>query len=158
MVVPESAFCNPATGSTRMPAPAARRPRIAAARRCPTTVRGGRDASDLFTTGRVPAGWRDIAFLRQAGLGPEGWLTVVTDRYKLVYSPRDMPWLFDLEKDPDERTNFLPKPEYRATVRDLSKALLEYGNRYQDPYIKAPRIQADLEWAIHGPNAYTQRN
>ncbi len=118
----------------------------------------GRDASDLFTTGRAPAGWRDIAFLRQAGLGPEGWLTVVTDRYKLVYSPRDMPWLFDLEKDPDERTNFLPKPEYRATVRDLSKALLEYGNRYKDPYIKAPRIQADLEWAIHGPNAYTQRN
>ena len=114
----------------------------------------GRDASPFFRTGKAPEGWKDIAFMRSAGKGDQGWVAVMTDRYKLVFGPGDMPWLFDLEKDPDEMKNFLLEPELRETVRELSKALVEYGERYGDPYVSGDRVKADLEWAIRGSGPY----
>ena len=49
--------------------------------------------------------WEDIAFIRSTG-AVGGWVAAVTDRYKLICSTTDMPWLMDLEKDPDELTNY----------------------------------------------------
>ena len=56
----------------------------------------------------------------------------------------DEPWLFDLQEDPDEVTNFFGKPECRNVVRDLSKELLAYGAKYKDPYVESPRIKQAL--------------
>ncbi len=113
----------------------------------------GRDASQLLTTGRAPDGWVDVVFLR--GTGEErGWLAAVTDRYKLVYSTADVPWLFDLEKDPDELVNAFNDPTYRETIRELSKQLREYGRKYTDPRAANADVQADLQWAIHGTGPY----
>jgi arylsulfatase A-like enzyme len=113
----------------------------------------GRDASALLTTGRAPQGWTDVAFIRGTGVEP-GWVAAVTDRYKLVYSTGDDPWLFDLQADPDEITNRFTDPACREIVRDLSGKLAEYGRTYTDPRVANLRIQADLDWAIRGQGPY----
>ena len=56
----------------------------------------------------------------------------MTDRYKLVCSPKDRPWLFDLTKDPDEVTNVFNDPEYRDVARELAAELAEYASRFND--------------------------
>jgi len=111
----------------------------------------GRDASALFR-GKVPAGWKDVAFMRGTGGGDANWLAAVSARYKLVYSPRDEPWLFDLEKDPSELTNLFAGADHREVVRDLSRDLAAYCEKFRDPRGQAPRIKADLAWAV-GPTA-----
>lgn len=112
----------------------------------------GRDASTLLTTGKAPAGWKDIAIMRGTGRAPGpqdlNWLAAVTKRYKVIYSPNDNPWLFDLEKDPDELSNVYTTPEYAEIVRDLAKALLAYGAKHNDPRTSHPSIQAQLRTAV----------
>lgn len=104
----------------------------------------GRDASALFLTGRRPAGWEDVAILRSAGGGEEGWIAAVSDRWKLVWSVDAEPWLFDLERDPDELENHFDDPDKAAVVRRLSRALVEYGARCGDPRVSNARIAAGL--------------
>ena len=101
----------------------------------------GRDASVLFTGSR-PADWKDIAFLR--GTSETQWLCAVTRDYKLVYSPKDRPWLFDRKNDPRELNNCFDNPRLRAVVRDLSRDLLEYCRRYHDPYGDHPKVKAEM--------------
>jgi len=111
----------------------------------PPTVEG-RDASVLFTTGKAPAGWTDVAFFRSTGGSSKQnvWLAAVTRRWKLIFSSHDEPWLFDLETDPDEVTNFVARPECRDVVRDLSDALLAYARRHNDPYAEDATIRKTL--------------
>lgn len=113
----------------------------------------GRDASALFVHGKAPADWTDITFVRSTG-DENGWLAAVTDRYKLVYSTADDPWLFDLEKDPDELINSFRDPTYRETVRTLSRHLADYGKKHSDPRCRNGKIQADLAWAAEGTGKY----
>ena len=114
----------------------------------------GRDASVLFVTGKAPAGWKDVAFMRSTGKGDVGWLAAVTDRYKLVYSAVDDPWLFDLAKDPDELVNFFGNPAYRETIRGLSRDIIQYAREHRDPYASNAKVKADLDWAAHGTGEY----
>jgi len=116
----------------------------------------GRDASQLLTTGKAPSDWNDVAFLRSTG-EERGWLAAVTDRYKIIYSTADVPWLFDLEKDPDELVNVFNDPAYRETVRGLSQKLADYGKKYNDPRAANADIQSDLEWAIKGTGPYVSK-
>ena len=115
----------------------------------------GRDASELFTKADAAKGWKDITFMRGTGSGGSAnWLAAVTARYKLVFSPDDNPWLFDLEKDPDELTNFFGDPAYRRTVRFLAKDLVAYCRTYNDHYSSDPKIKSDLAWAAEGTDKY----
>ena len=59
-------------------------------------------------------------------------MMAVTDRHKLVFSPNDPPWLFDLERDPDEITNFFEHPGYREIVQQLATQLHAYGQQHGD--------------------------
>jgi len=106
----------------------------------------GRDASQLIATGQAPAGWTDISFMRSTGKpgATNGWLAAITQRYKLVVSTVDDPWLFDLEDDPDELVNFFGHPAYRRIAHELSAALLDYGRTHGDPYVELPGIKTDL--------------
>lgn len=104
----------------------------------------GRNVSRLFTEGRAPADWNDITFLRAAGTSNLLWVAAVTSRYKLIYCAKDDPWFFDLEKDPDELINNFQNPEYRNVIRQMARALLEYGNKYHDPRIKNFKVTADI--------------
>ena len=122
-----------------------------------TGAEEGRDASALFTTGKAPAEWKDIAFMRSTCRpgSPPVWLAAVTSRYKLVFSQNDKPWLFDLEKDPDELVNFFQHPECRETLRSLSKELIAYCETHNDPAGGEPKYKADLAWAAEGTGEYT---
>ncbi len=115
----------------------------------------GRDASTLFTTGCAPRDWKDISFLRGTGSpGTVNWLAVVNRRYKLVISPKDVPWLFDLKTDPDELTNVFQSPPYRDILRSMAKDLLAYGKQFSDSYVTDPKMNADLQWAAQGDGPY----
>lgn len=105
----------------------------------------GRDASALLM-GKGSNGWHDIAFLR--GTGDANWVCAVTDRYKLVYSPKDVPWLFDLEKDPDELMNRFSDAEYRPIVRELTRELVAYCRAYQDANGEHPKVKAEMAAAL----------
>ena len=114
----------------------------------------GRDASGLFT-GKPPADWKDIAFIRGTGKGDSvNWLAAVTSRYKLVLSPRDEPWLIDLQKDPNELVNLFQDAAHRETVRKLAADLVAYCTKHNDNYGSHPRIKADLTWAVEGTGKY----
>jgi arylsulfatase A-like enzyme len=104
----------------------------------------GRDASELFMTGKAPDEWQDVTFFRGTGSSDKNWLAAVTKRYKVVYSPKDGPWLFDLQDDPDELMNYYQNPAYKDVLRYLAQALLDYGQRYQDARVQEPSIQAAL--------------
>ncbi|NQV31235.1 MAG: sulfatase-like hydrolase/transferase, partial [Phycisphaeraceae bacterium] len=115
----------------------------------------GRDAAALFTKGSAPRDWKDISFMRGTGSpGTVNWLAAVTTRYKLVISPKDAPWLFDLQTDPDELNNVAMESRYRDTVRFLAKELLAYGKAYDDPYVTDLKMNADLKWAAQGQGPY----
>lgn len=108
----------------------------------------GRDASALLTSGRAPDGWKDITFMRGTGSGDKvNWIAAVTSRYKLVYAPTDDPWLFDLEKDPDEMHNAYADEGYERVVRDMASALREYGHTHNDPYTRHDAIARALDRA-----------
>lgn len=72
------------------------------------------------------------------------WLDAFTGRYKLVVSPKDPPWLIDMQKDPDELKNFCPDPSYREITRGLAKALLSYGKEFNDERVSERKILQDL--------------
>lgn len=116
----------------------------------------GRVATALFTGGDTSA-WKDVAFYRATGT-TWGWITTVSDRHKLVLSSGDLPWLFDLERDPDEVINFFENPAYRQTIKDLAVECRDYAAKHNDLYAKTPRIAADLEWAINGTGDYQPPN
>ncbi|HIG31332.1 MAG TPA: DUF4976 domain-containing protein [Verrucomicrobiales bacterium] len=108
----------------------------------------GRDASTLFVSRQKDLEWEDVAFLRSTGT-KGGWISAVTSQYKLIYSAVESPWLFDLQKDPDELTNFADHPDYRHIVARLSQAILDYGKHYDDPFVRIEKIRNDLKKAVH---------
>ena len=105
----------------------------------------GRDASAFFT-GKASRDWKDIAFVR--GTRGAGWLCAVTDQYKLVYSPQDRPWLFDLKKDPEELTNLYDHRDYQGVVKRLAGELIEYCERHHDPYGENPKMKGEMAAAL----------
>jgi len=75
------------------------------------------------------------------------WVSVVTPRYKLIYSenPSDVPWLTDLSKDPDELVNCYYKSEYAKVVTELTKELVGYGKKHKDERLKNPKIKNEID-------------
>ncbi len=63
------------------------------------------------------------------------WVSAVNNRYKLVMSPLDKPWLFDLEKDPDEFKNFYYNTEYKEVVKRFTKELYMQMKLYNEPLL-----------------------
>ena len=112
----------------------------------------GRDASKLFLSGKAPEDWEDMIFLRGTGQRDNkpdvNWLAAVTDRYKLIYSPRDEPWLIDLEEDPNELVNQFENSQYDEVVSELASALVDYGEANNDPRIHMSKFKNELEQSI----------
>jgi arylsulfatase A-like enzyme len=107
----------------------------------------GRNLSELFRTGQASVDFEDLVVVRKAGQNA-GWVAAMTDRYKLVLSPEDEPWLFDLQQDPDEMLNFYDSHQHAQVVRKLARALSDYGPRHHDPYLREPKMVRDLEAAL----------
>lgn len=85
-----------------------------------------------------------VTFLRNSGTNPV-WVCAVDERFKLVLSVNDQPWLFDAEQDPDELLNFYRRPGSGEATRRLAKALQQYGNQRGDAYLRQPAIAASLK-------------
>ena len=128
----------------------------------PTTQYDGRDLSLLWKGEKLPEKYKDIVFMRavtpkiksdwdeSATAMRTKWISAVTPEYKLTYSEyaSDVPWLTDLKKDPDELINCYQDPAYKEIVSRLAADLKEYGEQYNDPRIKHPKIQQEILSAI----------
>ena len=95
----------------------------------------GRDASVVLKSGEAPDGWKDLVCLRSTSkLGmPPSWVAAVSDRWKLVLSPSDEPWLFDLETDPEELKNVAN--DHPERVGGMAAALNAWLVRTDDPAV-----------------------
>lgn len=71
-----------------------------------------------------------ITYVTNAG---SQWITAVNNRYKLVLSIKDDPWLFDLQEDPDELINFYKDEKYAAVISKMQAELLRQMSFYKDP-------------------------
>jgi len=100
----------------------------------------GEDLSNLFTVSGNQSRDDRIVYLRATGYEAR-WIAAVNDRYKLVYSISDDPWLFDLEKDFEERVNQAENPEYSRIREELTRALLAQLNSTKDPVLKMEAYQ-----------------
>ncbi|WOH36619.1 sulfatase [Thalassotalea fonticola] len=108
----------------------------------------GRDASPLLMDPENCQEWQDLAFMRQSSKTGEGWITAISDRYKLVFNPEGEPWLFDLENDPDELINYYTDIKYRAVVHFMATALKAYALEHNDVFYNHEHMQAEVEKAI----------
>mmetsp|Transcript_25627 Transcript_25627/g.38050 ORF Transcript_25627/g.38050 Transcript_25627/m.38050 type:complete len:627 (-) Transcript_25627:594-2474(-) len=61
------------------------------------------------------------------------WASCMTSRYKLVLSNSEMPWLFDMEKDPDELLNFYGRNGYTEISSKMTANLLHAMDFYDFP-------------------------
>lgn len=105
----------------------------------------GRDATALFTKSK--SDWNDVAFIRSTSAG-KPWLCAVSDRYKLVYSDMGDPWLFDLEKDPDEMTNLFNEPASKKIVTTMTTQLRNYSKLQKDPYADLSEIKSAMDTVL----------
>lgn len=76
------------------------------------------------------------------------WLCAVSDRFKLVYSKNERPWLVDLKADPEEAFNHFQDPEHASVIRKLTRDLLDYCEIEKDPYGQIPEIQQAMQAAL----------
>jgi arylsulfatase A-like enzyme len=106
----------------------------------------GKDFSVLFQD-QASDEWEDMTFMRSTG-NPSGktvgWVSATTQRYKLILSSEDEPWLLDLEKDPDELTNFIKAEDKQAVVKQLAQGLKQYGTQTKDPYLDHEIVKTSL--------------
>lgn len=99
----------------------------------------GRDLTP-WLYGQEDADLADMTFVRY-----RNWAGVFTDRYKLILETRNtVPWLIDLEKNPDETVNYFKDPEYQETIAQLAEALKAYGDRYDDDIVKHPKVKSAI--------------
>jgi arylsulfatase A-like enzyme len=76
----------------------------------------------------------------------------VSDRYKLVLSSEDRPWLFDLQSDPDELKNRAEDPGLKEVVRSLAGDLNNYCREFKDPHGDDPVIRKALNAILASKN------
>ncbi|TGV03502.1 sulfatase family protein [Flavivirga rizhaonensis] len=61
------------------------------------------------------------------------WVAATNDRYKLVIDKKEKPYLFDLEKDPDEVTNFYYDKAYANIAKMMQTELFKQLEKYNEP-------------------------
>ncbi|WP_282135720.1 sulfatase family protein [Seonamhaeicola maritimus] len=65
------------------------------------------------------------------------WVCGLNNRYKLVLSKKDSPWLFDLVIDPDEIVNFYNQKGYEQISKEIKSELIRQLKTYNDPVLKS---------------------
>ena len=61
---------------------------------------------------------------------------------------RDSPWLFDLEKDPDEMTNLFNDPASKKVLSEITTQLRDYCKLQKDPYADLPEIKSAMDGVL----------
>ncbi|WP_452229127.1 MULTISPECIES: sulfatase family protein [unclassified Lacinutrix] len=94
----------------------------------------GLDTSKDFTNSEKVVNSDRITYYAKSG---GWWVTAVSDRYKLVIDKNEKPYLFDLEKDPDELINFYYDKAYSEIAKMMQTELFKQLNKYDEPGLKA---------------------
>jgi uncharacterized sulfatase len=69
------------------------------------------------------------------------WVAAADHRYKLVLSPLERPWLFDLEKDPNELVNVYRKSEYKEIAETLQAELIRQMKAFGEPALEKGNLK-----------------
>lgn len=93
----------------------------------------GLDTSEDFTNNQKEVTSDRIIYFRKTG---GWWVTAVSDRYKLVIDKQEKPYLFDLEKDPDELINFYYDKDYQDIAKNMQTELFKQLEKYDEPGLK----------------------
>jgi len=70
---------------------------------------------------------------------------ILKDRFKYIFSDPDPPMLFDLSKDPEERTNLAGAPDYQAIESELHSML---ENQWDRDRLKQAVIENQMQRRI----------
>lgn len=119
----------------------------------------GFDASEWLAAGSVPKSETDshVTFVRSSGLNPS-WVAAVTDRFKLVVSVSEVPWLFDARSDPDELHNSIDVAANRAAVASLASEMLAYGESTQDPQLLGGPLAMQLQQLVSAGKEFMRKD
>ena len=111
-------------------------------------VFNGRDASQWFR-GNPPPSWNDITFLLSSRGG--NWLCAASERFKLVVSSGERPWLMDLQTDPTEALNHASDPHKAEVFQSMARALNAHAIEEKDPLLNAEGIGSSLTKLLSSP-------
>ena len=98
----------------------------------------GLDASRDFTSSEKELSDDRIVYVRHSA---GAWVAAFDQRYKLVLSSADKPWLFDLETDPDELRNFFGRDGYQDVTKRLKKELLAQMKKFKEPALAEGKLR-----------------
>ncbi|MCL7762984.1 sulfatase [Polaribacter sp. Z014] len=93
----------------------------------------GLDTSDDFTNNKKEVNSDRITYFAKSG---GWWASAVSDRYKLVIDKKEKPYLFDLQKDPDELINFYYDAAYAGIAKMMQTELFKQMKMYDEPGLK----------------------
>jgi len=93
----------------------------------------GRDCSKIIKGEKLPANWTNMTISRN-----DRWIAAVSPDFKLIYTAdnKSAPVLFSLKEDPLETKNYFGDKKYMAVVKEMSKFILDTGNKYNEPILK----------------------
>ena len=98
----------------------------------------GLDATIAFTNKKKEIARDRIVYVRHSG---GAWVAAFDQRYKLVISSLDKPWLYDLEKDPDELVNYFGREGYKEPFQRLKKELLFQMKKFKEPALIEKKLR-----------------
>lgn len=93
----------------------------------------GTDTSEDFLNEKLEINSDRITYYAKNG---GWWVTAVTDRYKLIIDKNEKPYLFDLEKDPDELVNFYYDKKYASIAKKMQTELFKQLKKFDEPGLK----------------------
>lgn len=93
----------------------------------------GLDTSEDFLSNQKVVDSDRITYFAKSG---GWWVSAVNDRYKLVIDKKEKPYLFDLEKDPDELINFYYDKDYKDIAKMMQIELFKQLEKYDEPGLK----------------------
>lgn len=96
----------------------------------PTDKFHGTDTSADFLNSEKEINSDRIVYYAKTG---GWWVTAASDRYKLVIDKKEKPYLFDLQKDPDELINFYNHEDYKSIASRMQKELFIQLNKFEEP-------------------------
>ena len=102
----------------------------------------GRDCSGILRGEALPANWTNMTLSRN-----ERWIAAVSPEFKLIYTAaiKDPPVLFSLKEDPLETKNCFNDPKYGSVVKEMSKFMLDMGDRYNEPILDKQDLRNQIK-------------
>ena len=98
----------------------------------------GLDATIAFTNKKKEIARDRIVYVRHSG---GAWVAAFDQRYKLVISSLDKPWLYDLEKDPDELVNYFGRVGYDEQFTRLKDELIAQMKKFKEPALTSKKLR-----------------